>query len=277
MGERKLLAGKPSQAVHRSVAAVSVGIIDGEPRLDLSYVEDAKAEVDMNIVCTGSGDFVEVQGTGEAGVFSGTSSTSCWTWESPAANNWPCCSARLWTRSDMSKRLLLATRNAGKLVELQRILDAALGSGTVELVGLSDVEPYDELPETGLTLVDNALIKARERGPAHWSAHGGGRLGPRRWTRCTACPASSAPVGVAGTATTGPTWNCCWPRSPMWDDESRGAGFLSARRSSCVFRSAGSSRWRVRCAGGLSVSHGAPEASGYEPNLRTGLRTSYQC
>jgi ribonuclease PH len=70
MGERKMLAGKATQAVHRSVAAVSVGIIDGEARLDLSYAEDVKAEVDMNIVCTGAGDFVEVQGTGEAGVFS---------------------------------------------------------------------------------------------------------------------------------------------------------------------------------------------------------------
>jgi ribonuclease PH len=70
MGGRKMLAGKPAQAVHRSVAAVSVGIIDGEPRLDLCYAEDVKAEVDMNIVCTDAGDFVEVQGTGEAGVFS---------------------------------------------------------------------------------------------------------------------------------------------------------------------------------------------------------------
>ena len=70
MGERKMLAGKPNQAAHRSVSAVSVGIVDGEPRLDLCYQEDVKAEVDMNIVCTGAGDFVEVQGTGEAGVFS---------------------------------------------------------------------------------------------------------------------------------------------------------------------------------------------------------------
>jgi XTP/dITP diphosphohydrolase len=62
----------------------------------------------------------------------------------------------------MSKRLLLATRNAGKLVELQRILDAALGSGAIELFGLSDVDQYEELPETGLTFVDNSLLKARE-------------------------------------------------------------------------------------------------------------------
>ena len=53
-----------------SVAAVSVGIIDGEPRLDLMYLEDVKAETDMNVVCTGSGDFVEVQGTAEGAPFS---------------------------------------------------------------------------------------------------------------------------------------------------------------------------------------------------------------
>ncbi len=50
-------------------AAVSVGIIDGECRLDLPYAEDAGAEVDMNVVMTGSGGFVEVQGTAEGAVF----------------------------------------------------------------------------------------------------------------------------------------------------------------------------------------------------------------
>jgi ribonuclease PH len=69
MAGHKMLAGKPEKALFRSVSAVSVGVIDGQPRLDLCYEEDVVAEVDMNIVCTGAGDFVEVQGTGEAGVF----------------------------------------------------------------------------------------------------------------------------------------------------------------------------------------------------------------
>jgi ribonuclease PH len=67
---RRKLAGSPDDVLKRSVAAVSVGIIGGEPRLDLCYEEDVVADVDMNIVCTGTGDFVEVQGTGEQGVFS---------------------------------------------------------------------------------------------------------------------------------------------------------------------------------------------------------------
>ena len=48
------------------VAATSVGIVDGEPMLDLAYVEDSKADVDMNIVKTGAGLYIEIQGTAEA-------------------------------------------------------------------------------------------------------------------------------------------------------------------------------------------------------------------
>ena len=53
-----------------SIAAVSAGIVDGEPVVDLDYVEDSKAEVDMNVVRLGGGGLVEVQGTGEHGTFS---------------------------------------------------------------------------------------------------------------------------------------------------------------------------------------------------------------
>ena len=60
--------GKQS-ALTGSVAAVSVGIIDGEPRLDLPYEEDVRAETDMNVVMTGDGRYIEVQGTAEAEPF----------------------------------------------------------------------------------------------------------------------------------------------------------------------------------------------------------------
>ena len=52
------------------VAATSVGIVDGEVVLDLEYIEDSRADVDMNVVMTGKGDFVEVQGTAEGTPFS---------------------------------------------------------------------------------------------------------------------------------------------------------------------------------------------------------------
>ncbi|HJQ53465.1 MAG TPA: ribonuclease PH [Gemmatimonadaceae bacterium] len=66
MVENGKLAVSP---VKRRVAAVSIGIIDGEPRLDLDYEEDVRAEVDMNVVMSSEGKFVEVQGTGEHGTF----------------------------------------------------------------------------------------------------------------------------------------------------------------------------------------------------------------
>jgi ribonuclease PH len=60
------LAGDPLRG---SVAAISVGLIDGEARLDLPYEEDVRAETDMNVVMTGDGRFVEVQGTAEREAF----------------------------------------------------------------------------------------------------------------------------------------------------------------------------------------------------------------
>ena len=65
----KRFIGQKATPIIDSVAAVSVGIIDGEPMLDLAYVEDVRAETDMNVVVTGRGLFVEVQGTAEGAPF----------------------------------------------------------------------------------------------------------------------------------------------------------------------------------------------------------------
>src|SRR6266566_1325672 len=64
---RKRCKGDPLAG---SVAAVSVGIVGGQPRLDLCYEEDVAAQTDMNVVCTAAGDFVEIQGTAEREPFS---------------------------------------------------------------------------------------------------------------------------------------------------------------------------------------------------------------
>src|SRR6476660_2520929 len=80
------------------VAAVSVGIIEGTTILDLAYVEDSSADVDMNIVCTGEGKFIELQGTAEREPF---------------------------TREQMDEMLVLAETGVNKLFEIQR---QALGS-----------------------------------------------------------------------------------------------------------------------------------------------------
>lgn len=76
------------------VAAVSVGIIEQTPILDLAYAEDSEAEVDMNIVCTGSGKFIELQGTAEREPF---------------------------TREQMDQMLILAEAGVNKLFEMQRM------------------------------------------------------------------------------------------------------------------------------------------------------------
>src|SRR5688572_12590955 len=75
------------------VAAVSVGIIGGTTIVDLAYTEDSNADVDMNIVCTGAGKFIEIQGTAEREPFS---------------------------REEMDEMLVLAEAGIGKLFEIQR-------------------------------------------------------------------------------------------------------------------------------------------------------------
>ncbi|KQP01517.1 ribonuclease PH [Leifsonia sp. Leaf264] len=68
-GRQHKFIGQKAKPLIDSVSAVSVGIIDGVPMLDLAYTEDVRAETDMNIVVTGRGLFVEVQGTAEGAPF----------------------------------------------------------------------------------------------------------------------------------------------------------------------------------------------------------------
>ncbi|MBK9164685.1 MAG: ribonuclease PH [Acidobacteria bacterium] len=80
------------------VAAVSVGIIEATPILDLAYAEDSEADVDMNVVCTGTGKFIELQGTAEREPFS---------------------------RDEMDEMLILAEKGVNQLFEIQRKVLAA--------------------------------------------------------------------------------------------------------------------------------------------------------
>lgn len=86
--------------VANQVAAISVGLVDNTPLLDLKYDEDSRAEVDMNVICTGDGRFIEVQGTAEREPF---------------------------TREQMDQLLDLATSGIQHLVTIQRqVIEAAL-------------------------------------------------------------------------------------------------------------------------------------------------------
>ncbi|HYY57429.1 MAG TPA: ribonuclease PH [Pyrinomonadaceae bacterium] len=91
---RLLRAGKITRnALTNEVAAISVGIVTGVPLLDLKYDEDSRASVDMNVVCTGDGRFIEVQGTAEGAPF---------------------------TREEMDQLLALAARGIQSLMLVQR-------------------------------------------------------------------------------------------------------------------------------------------------------------
>ncbi|MGH9971680.1 MAG: ribonuclease PH [Pyrinomonadaceae bacterium] len=98
--KRLVKAGRITRTlVTNQVAAISVGIVDNTPLLDLKYDEDSRAEVDMNVICTGDGRFIEVQGTAEREPF---------------------------TREQMDQLLDLATRGIENLVRIQgRIIEAA--------------------------------------------------------------------------------------------------------------------------------------------------------
>jgi ribonuclease PH len=95
LASRQLLkAGKIQRSIHTDqVAAISVGIVGGTPLLDLKYDEDSRAEVDMNVVCTGDGRFIELQGTAEREPFS---------------------------RSQMDELVALASRGIEKLIGIQK-------------------------------------------------------------------------------------------------------------------------------------------------------------
>lgn len=94
-GREQGFIGKKAVALTDSIAAVSVGIIDGVPLLDLPYEEDSRAETDMNVVVTGSGKFVEVQGTAEGAPFD---------------------------RAELASMLDLAVAACGELATLQRVV-----------------------------------------------------------------------------------------------------------------------------------------------------------
>ena len=151
------LVAEKAEALIGSVAAISVGIVDGQPALDLCYDEDVSAETDMNVVSTGDGRFVEVQGTAEGNAVR-SQGTGC----ADRSRNWWMCrthSAAAGRTRTVTQRLVLATRNEHKVAELRRILDEA-GLGVV-LVGVDGLSGIPDVAETGTTFAENALLKAR--------------------------------------------------------------------------------------------------------------------
>lgn len=145
------------------LAAISMGIGDNGPMLDLCYEEDSAAVVDMNVVCTGKGKLVEVQGTGEHGTFTrdelnellnlGDSGTKALMQVQREALGEV---GDLVGRENPPKAVVLATRNKGKIREFT----AAFEELGFMVWTIDDIVDIAEPEETGSTFLENAEMKA---------------------------------------------------------------------------------------------------------------------
>lgn len=146
--------------IKRQVAAVSVGIVGGKPVLDLCYAQDSQADVDMNVVMDGEGNFIEVQGTGEGAVFARRELNTLLDLaaegiRSLLAAQREALGGAASRIAQKPPRLLLATNNAHKVRELREIL-----VGQYEVVSLREAGIDIDVEENGETFAQNAALKA---------------------------------------------------------------------------------------------------------------------
>ncbi len=151
-----LLAENP---IIGQVAAISAGIVDNQPMLDLCYVEDSAAQTDMNFVLNHKGEFIELQGTGEGRAFTTRELDTLLTYGRAGIRGLMRTQREaLLGQGDLLvplPRIVVATGNAHKLKELRAIL-----GGSCELVGMDEAGFADDIEENGETFSDNAVIKA---------------------------------------------------------------------------------------------------------------------
>ncbi|MDR0920858.1 MAG: ribonuclease PH [Lactobacillales bacterium] len=153
--------------VKNAVAAISVGLLsDGQAVVDLDYVEDSAARVDMNLVMTGAGEFVEIQGTGEEATFTGDELNTLLFYGKEAIEKLieaqqhalslvgePIVETKSKKKYDT---IVIATRNAGKAKEFE----ALFGAKGYKVKTLLDYPELPEVVETGMTFEENARLKA---------------------------------------------------------------------------------------------------------------------
>ena len=141
------------------IAAVSVGIVDNEPMLDLCYAEDSNAQTDMNLVMNQQGDFIELQGTGEGRAFSDHELRILLNYGRNGI-----VSLMRAQRAALGEsrayllplpRLAVATANKNKLRELRELLQ-----NVCEPIGMRELGITVEIEETGETFAENAILKA---------------------------------------------------------------------------------------------------------------------
>ena len=154
----------PDSPIIRQVAAVSVGIIDDVPTLDLEYVQDSRAQVDMNVVMTrdtaGNTEYVEVQGTGEGRPFSRKELDKLLNLAGAGIKRLMKKQLdALGERADIigkKPHLIAATRNFGKLREIRALL-----GDRFDILSAAEAGYDEDVEETGETFAENALIKAK--------------------------------------------------------------------------------------------------------------------
>lgn len=141
------------------VAAISAGIVEDEPMLDLCYIEDSNAQTDMNLVMNQRGEFIELQGTGEGRAFTNLELNSILDMGRAGVRSLMRAQRdALKGKGDWllpARRIVVATGNAHKLKELGEIF-----GGMVELVSMKDAGFKGDIVEDGETFEANAAIKA---------------------------------------------------------------------------------------------------------------------
>lgn len=141
------------------VAAISVGLVNGIPMLDLDYREDSGAEVDMNVIMDGSGNFGEIQGTGEERSFSEEELKALLALAKKGNSELLAAQKEIVTLPESSaplKKLVIASKNAKKIIELQALL-APLG---IAVLSQTEAGIDTEIVEDGKTFEENAMKKA---------------------------------------------------------------------------------------------------------------------
>ena len=159
---RKLIAeGKlrESPVVHQ-IAAVSAGVVEGAPCLDLCYTEDSSAQVDMNFVMNEKGEYIELQGTGEGRAFSGEELAAlCALGQKGCGELMALQREALGGENPVPQArhtLVLASNNAHKIAELTGMI-----GDSMKVLSMREAGFAGEPDETGATFEENALIKAR--------------------------------------------------------------------------------------------------------------------
>ncbi len=137
--------------IKEHLAAVSAGVVNDRVVLDLPYAEDSAAQVDLNLVMTESGNFVEVQGTGEENTFSRDELNLMLEYGEKGILE------LIQIQKGALREIVIASKNPGKIKEFKSILEPR----GYKVLSIAEFPELEDIEETGSTFKENALIKAK--------------------------------------------------------------------------------------------------------------------